>query len=215
METRFHPSVSVRVEAREDGTATLSGLGAVFYDGTPRTEFELWPGVVERIMPTFFDRALSEGQDVRGLTNHDANQLLGRTSADTMRLAKSDDGLGYSIDVADTQAGRDTRESVRRGDMTGSSFSFTVRSETWKTEDRHDDGQVEVRELHEIETLYDVGPVTFPAYTATTAGARAFDEPTDARASYDAWKALDGEQGAANAVQKRARARIVELMESG
>lgn len=208
METRYYPNNSARVEG-EDDSPIISGMGAVFYDGTPRTEFELWPGVVERVMPTFFDAALSENQDVRGLTNHDANMLLGRTGAGTMRLSKSSAGLAYSIDGSDTQASHDTQTNIKRGDMTGSSFSFTVRTETWTKEDR-DGVEIEVRELNEVDTLFDVGPVTFPAYKATTADAR-----TEARASYDAWKGADKKPDTRNALAKRTRARMVELQERG
>src|ERR1700728_2523684 len=103
IQTRFtqSQSKSTRLAKRSDGTSEICGYGAVFYDGTPDTEYPMWPGAVERIMPGAFDRALRE-DDVRGLFNHDPNLLLGRTASGTMRLRVDDVGLWYSIDPAMT-----------------------------------------------------------------------------------------------------------------
>ncbi|GAF69242.1 unnamed protein product, partial [marine sediment metagenome] len=148
----------------------LVGYAAVFYrKGDPATEYELWDGVVERVMPGAFDRALREKDDVRGLFNHDRTLLLGRTSSGTMRLSVDQVGLKYAIDVPDTQAGRDVIIVAERGDLSGSSFSFLPDDSggvLWREEEDGD-----IRELHSVK-LYDVGPVTFPAYEGTTAGVR-------------------------------------------
>src|SRR6185436_1642628 len=102
-----------------------------FYDGTPETEYELWPEgngkkrAVERIMPTAFDEILSRGDDVSGLFNHDRNIVLGRTSAGTMKLEKYKRGLRYTIWPANTTRARDTAEDIRVGNVRGSSFSFS------------------------------------------------------------------------------------------
>ena len=150
-----------------DGAGTkIVGYAAVFYDGTPGTEYELWPGVRERIMPGAFDRAIVE-DDVRALFNHDPNMVLGRTSSGTCILTVDRVGLKYSIDAPDTGCGIDTRKLIARRDITGSSFAFEIEEEKWIWEA---DGS-EIRELW-VCGLFDVGPVTFPAYEATTAGVR-------------------------------------------
>ena len=157
----------------------LVGYGAVFYDGTPETEYEMWEGFKERIMPGAFDRAIKEGDDVRGLFNHDPNQVLGRTSAKTMRLEVDKKGLIYEIDADDTQVATDVQKFIDRGDVTGSSFSFDLTDETWLTED-----EVKIREIRGVK-LYDTGPVTFPAYPGTTTQARS--EQAAVQRSYDEW----------------------------
>ncbi len=126
-------------------------------------------------MPGAFDRAIRE-DDVRGLFNHSPDMVLGRTKAKTMRLSVDAMGLAYEIDAPDTQVGRDLVESLRRGDIDGSSFSFTTTDEEWRKE-----GGVQVRLLKGV-ALYDVGPVTFPAYEATSAAARSDLEARAARA---------------------------------
>ncbi len=177
----------VSIETRGDGEdkkAVISGLGITYYnDSNPGTEFRLWEGVVERIKPGAFDQAIKD-DDVRGLFNHDPSQVLGRTKSGTMRLAATDNGVTYEIDEADTSVYRDVSEHIRRGDVTGASFAFKVTEERW-----HEDGDKEVREILGGE-LFDVGPVTYPAYQATEAtfAARSEGEDISARTSYDAWK---------------------------
>jgi len=173
-----------RIETREDGSQAIIGYAAVFYRADdPGTEFELWPGVVERIMPGAFDEVLAAKPDVRGLVNHDPNQLLGRTAAGTLELVVDKIGLAYQIEPPDTASARDALELLKRGDMNGSSFAFTVARETWTFIEDEDSELDEIREINEIGQLFDVGPVTYPAYTATEAGVRA-----EARASRDQWK---------------------------
>lgn len=183
----------MRAEPRGE-KKVITGYAAVFYrEGDKGTEYELFPGLVERIMPGAFDAALRE-DDVRGLANHKPELLLGRRRAGdasaTMRLSVDDVGLKYEIDVPDTEAGRSTYESVRRGDLDGSSFAFDTSvdwgakrgSVTW----REVDGTT-IREIGSL-TLYDVGPVTFPAYSGATAGIRSSGDEKRLRDECDAWR---------------------------
>jgi len=181
IERRFVPAEGIECRKDADGTHIV-GYGAVYYDADkPDTQFEMWPGVFERIMPRTFDRAIKE-DDVRGLFNHDPNQVLGRTPK-TMKLASDKRGTQYDISAPDTQLGRDIPVLLKRGDINGSSFAFEVTDEEWRKEDG-----VEIREIQGVK-LYDMGPVTYPAYVGTSAGIRADGELTEARASYEAWKA--------------------------
>ena len=108
--------------------------------------------------------------DVRALFNHDPNHLLGRTTSGTLKLSVDQVGLQYKIVPPDTQAGRDTVESIKRGDLTGSSFSFSIMEDKWE---KKTDGklQIDIRTLLNVQ-MFDVGPVTFPAYTSTSTGVR-------------------------------------------
>ncbi len=166
----------VRLQERSNGQMPLIvGYGAVFYrEGQPGTEYWLWDNIVERIAPTAFDRAIRE-DDIRGLKNHDPNLLLGRSKSNTMRLSVDAVGLRYEIEPPDTQAGHDTIKELRRGDLDGSSFSFTIAEGGEQVNKvRMDDGPtVYIRNLTELQ-VYDVGPVTFPAYSATSSGVRCY-----------------------------------------
>lgn len=167
--------ISNRAEQSESG---IHGIAAVFYrDDNPGTEYKLWANTVERIMPGAFDRAVAE-DDVRALFNHDPSWVLGRTKAGTMRLSVEEAGLAYHIEPSETRNYSELAAMLKRGDVDGSSFSFIVNQETWIKE-----GDREIRQIEAVQ-LYDVGPVTYPAYAATEAWTRGEDF---ARRSYDEW----------------------------
>lgn len=173
---------SVRIEKRDDGESVIAGHAAVFYDGTPETEFELWKDLVERVMVGAFDDALSRPDNVRALFNHDPNMVLGRTP-NTLTLSTDKRGLRFEILPGSTTIATDVVEHVSRGDVTGSSFAFRVTEEKWRVEE--DD--LEIREILNVE-LFDVGPVTYPAYEGTDVGLRAEGGVEEARAAYARWK---------------------------
>lgn len=168
IERRYSPGQSVEIIERGEGQLPkITGYAAVFYRADePGTEFRIYDDVAERIGPDAFTDTLKTA-DVRGAFNHDMNQILGRSSAGTLRLSVDARGLKYEIDPPNTQAGRDAVELLRRGDVNGSSFAFVPRSTTYE---RAKDGAV-VLVRNKVD-LIDVGPVSFPAYTGTEAGVR-------------------------------------------
>lgn len=194
MNEKRHLSATIEIELRGDAKKpVIRGLAAVYYDGTEGTEFELWPGMKERIMPGAFDRAVKE-DDVRALFNHDDNIVLGRTKSGTLRLSVDAKGLRYEIEPPESAAS--VIESIRRGDVSGSSFSFRVTDETFLKKD-----DVRIREIRGV-TLFDVSPVVFPAYTATEADVRSISE----RAEKSLGKPDDGLSGV------RTRERELDLL---
>ena len=185
MERRMTPAGEIKVETRADGGKTIVGYGAVFHrEGEAGTEYRLGSDIVERIAPTAFNRALQEKHDARALFNHDPNMLLGRAGAATLRLSVDQRGLRYEIDIPDTQVGKDVATSIARGDLTGSSFAFAING---KDGQRFEKGKErDVRHILDVN-LYDVGPVTYPAYEGTTTGLRSGDA-SDAHEARDAWQ---------------------------
>lgn len=174
-------TASIEIEERDGGIAQIRGYAAVFYDGTPGTEFKMG-NIRERIMPGAFRKAIDRGDDVRALFNHDPNMILGRRSAKTLKLFEDSKGLRYIIDTPNTTVGRDVAEYLRRGDVGGSSFGFQAEEEEWR-----DDEGGHIRELRSLG-LFDVGPVTYPAYTGTEASLRSLDE------AYREWRAKNEKQ---------------------
>jgi uncharacterized protein len=164
-ERRFIPGAQLRaVKGDKPG---ISGVAAVYSQNYDTGWF------IESISPGAFSRALSEGQDVRCLFNHDPDNLLARTVNNTLRLEDSPAGLKFDADTdPTTTCGRDVPAMIGRGDVDGCSFSFTVRKDTWR--DEYDAAGHYVNTYRQIDDLdlYDVGPVTFPAYTATSVGVR-------------------------------------------
>ncbi len=151
MEKRYF-NIDTRTEKRDDGSTTITGHAAVFNQMSSDLG-----GFREIIAPDAFSGVLND--DVRALVNHDPNLLLGRTTSGTLRLEQTEKGLQYSFDVPDTTYGRDLVISMERGDITQSSFAFTIENDSWETTE---DG--EVRTINKVKQLYDCSPVTYPAY---------------------------------------------------
>jgi Escherichia/Staphylococcus phage prohead protease len=122
----------------------------------------------EKIAPGAFADCLS--QDVRALVNHNPNKLIGRNKSGTLRMVEDGLGLRVEIDLPDTQTGRDTATEISRGDMDGMSFTFDTEADSW---DRATTPPT--RTLIKCSRVYDVGPVTYPAYTDTSAAMRSLD----------------------------------------
>jgi len=155
------------VEARADANGTptaLAGYAAVFDTPTTIGGPHPFQEVVDRHA---FDDVL--GDDVRVLFNHDPNLLLGRTKSGTASLAIDDRGLRYEVTPPNTQVGKDVLALVTRGDIDGSSFGFRVLEDTW-TEGATSD-ELPLRRINKV-ALYDVSPVTQPAYPTSTVEAR-------------------------------------------
>lgn len=156
VERRMFAATELRVAG--DGKK-IEGHAAVF-----NTKADIW-GFQERVAPGAFLKTIKES-DVRALFNHDPNFVLGRNKAGTLELSEDATGLVDSITPPDTAWARDLMESIRRGDITQQSFGFRTIKDAWNTEDG-----VSVRTLLEVQ-LFDVSPVTFPAYEETDCGVR-------------------------------------------
>ena len=106
--------------------------------------------------------------DVRALFNHNPDHVLGRTTSGTLQLSIDARGLAYVVNPPDTQLANDLITSMRRKDITGSSFGFCVTRDQWTD---NADGTLSGRIL-EVSTLLDVSPVTYPAYDSATSQVR-------------------------------------------
>lgn len=124
----------------------------------------------EKIAPGAFTASIMN-DDVRALWNHDPNYVLGRNKAGTLKLSEDQRGLLYEIDPPDTQWARDLRVSIKRGDVTQSSFGFEVTDQEW-IEER---GKPPLR-LIRTAKLWDVSPVTYPFYEQTDVATRSLSE---------------------------------------
>jgi len=152
-ETRFF-NIESRLDSKE-GRDVVIGHAAVF-----NSLSEDLGGFREKIQPGAFDDVLDN--DVRAYFNHDPNFLLGRVSAGTLRLGVDEKGLRYELDLPNTSAGRDLKENMRLGNITQSSFAFTLGKDgdSWE---RNEEGN-DIRIIHKVDRLYDVSPVSLPAY---------------------------------------------------
>jgi HK97 family phage prohead protease len=166
-------------EIREDDAGMhLEGYAAVF-----NSRSENLGGFTETIAPGAFRASLRSRNDIKLLWNHDSSAVLGSTRAGTLVLTEDDRGLRVSATLPNTTHGRDARELIRRGDVTGFSFGFSLPTrggDSWSQ-----DGTERV--LKSVR-LFEVSVgVAFPAYSATngTATVRGWDKLAK-RANVDA-----------------------------
>lgn len=116
------------------------------------------PGATTRLLGT---------EDVRALLNHDKNRLLGRTTNGTLTLTEDAQGVRMRVQLPPTATAAEVFELTKRGDLSSGSFAFWPKRESWYPPDRSGLPLVVVEEL---ERLYDVSVVTYPAYKETTIG---------------------------------------------
>lgn len=154
-----------RMKKKDDDSESrrVVGYAAVFNSASET----LWGSFVEEVDAAAFDEA--DMSDVRALFNHDDNKILARTPG-TLALEIDSSGLRYEFDMPDTTYGNDLLESMRRGDVTQSSFGFTVMEDEWI--DRSADQLLPLRRILKVGRVFDVSPVTYPAYPETTSEVR-------------------------------------------
>jgi HK97 family phage prohead protease len=165
VERRTH-TVEMRVKDAGYGkkTPTMEGYGANF-----NVLSEDLGGFREILMPGCFKDSIVSC-DVRGLFNHNPDKILGRNTAGTLRLNEDEKGLRFEIDPPETTYAKDLQVSMSRGDITQCSFGFKVGEDgqSWA----RDSAGMWIRTITKVEKLYDVSPVTYPAYTSTTCAVR-------------------------------------------
>jgi HK97 family phage prohead protease len=162
-ERRF---VSEPVQFRAEDENIIEGYAAVF--NKPSQDFGGWN---ERIAPGAFADVLTD--DAVALFNHDMNYVLGRNGVN-VTLSEDERGLKYTVKLPDTSFAKDLRNLIKDGIIHQSSFAFTVKEQEWKHSDKREEPSV--RTIKKVKRLYDVSPVTTPAYPDATVGARSFAE---------------------------------------
>lgn len=150
-------------------------------------------------------------KDVRFLINHNTDMVpLARSrnnnANSTMQLERVEGGLNIraNLDTENNETARSLYSAVSRGDISGMSFMFTVRSEEWTDLD----SDYPVRHITAIDRVFEVSAVIFPAYEATSIEARA-----DVQALESARAALESERAKAE-TEARARAEKMEAIKN-
>jgi hypothetical protein len=133
---------------KKEGGYIVEGYAAKFDETTDLGKFR------ERIQRGAFKNVLDN--DVRFLLNHDG-LTLARTTNGTLKLREDATGLHYTAELNDTTAGRDLYAAIKRGDISQSSFAFTIDRQSWS-----DDNST--RTVEQVGRLLDVSAVVYPAY---------------------------------------------------
>jgi HK97 family phage prohead protease len=205
-ETRELRTYTGTVELRMDGEdsdwpAEVTGVAAVVNQAT-----DIGGWFEEEIARGAFDSALQGKIDIPVLFNHDANQIVGRTTSGTAKVWVNDAGhLAYSfVPDAKNPVHQHVVRSIQRGDITQSSFAFTVSRAMWSASAKYGDDSY--RTILEVKKLYDVSPVTYPAYSGTSVGSR------DAEAIESERAAIIAERSAGSTKQADAKRLINQAL---
>jgi uncharacterized protein len=151
----------------EGEPATISGYASLFNSPYDTGWF------IEEVDLHAFDTVMASNPDVRALWNHNPDCVLGRTTSGTLHLTLDARGLAYVVDPPDTTLAKDLMVSMRRKDVTQSSFAFVCKRDQWV---ENPDGTI-TRTILEFDELLDVSPVTYPANPATSASSRSRSIP--------------------------------------
>ncbi len=173
----------VRSEKRDGSDAAIiAGIGSAY-----SSEYDVG-FFTEIFAPGAFSKSLKTS-DARCLFNHDNNFVLGRQKPGTLRVSEGSEALVYECEPPDSPIARSIVESIKRGDVDGSSIGFYTIKDQW-VDERDDSGKIvkTTRTVIEAE-LVDVGPVTFPANPDATSKVRSMfpdGMPAEVRTRADA-----------------------------
>ena len=167
----FFPSVELRAykTEEEESRMLVEGYAIVF-----NSESRDLGGFTEVVKEDALDKALERNTDVLALYGHDYQNVLGRQSADTLQLKKDERGIKFTLDLPNTQLGRDVYTLVERGDLKGNSFGFTVEKDSWDKK-----GDKVIRTIEQVRDLFEISIVSLPAYEATELTKRSYEDFTE------------------------------------
>jgi len=165
MEVRtFKAEIRAAIEGR-----TIEGTAVVYNTLSQR----MW-GFREKVAPGAFAESLADSKrDVFALWNHNADFPLASRASKTLTLEDTQSGLQFRFDVNDALWGEAAYRSIKDGIVTKMSFGFRTVADEWHTEEKE-----EIRTVLKAE-LYEISPVLFPAYTATSVEARSVLTPEE------------------------------------
>lgn len=160
MERRYR---KFETRASEDGKGlTLYGYIALYDSLSDVLTDADGESFIEVIKPGAFTKSLNRN-DIRALWNHSTDHVLGRTASGTLTLTEDQQGVAFSLQLPETQCGRDLAVLVNRGDVSGCSFGFFASLERCTSVSN----ELPLRELLEVDVL-ECSICTFPAYPETS-----------------------------------------------
>lgn len=154
----------------DEGKPIIEGNGIVLNQRSEKLGFFIEIIDPDSLRDTNFDDAVS-------LFNHNSDYVLGAFRNKTLELSITREAVRYRSQVPPTQTIRDlVLTTIDLGYVRGSSFMFSIaeNGDEWEEES---DGTI-IRYVRKIERVYEMGPVTMPAYSQTTTdiAKRSFDD---------------------------------------
>jgi HK97 family phage prohead protease len=166
IEKRSFDSGLIGFSKEDHNVVRLTGL-AIPYNKLSDNPISNMPKVRERILPGAFKRSVEGDRDIMMLWNHELKYIFGRTSKRTLILNEGNDGVTFDNVPPESNWAKDLLPSIKRGDYTNMSFSFSDNVEPdWTLEN----GEY-VRNVRDA-TLFEISLVPFAVYETTSIGQR-------------------------------------------
>lgn len=164
MENQEKRFLTGEVEVRQSGKkgVTVEGYAALF-----DSETVIGGQFAERVARGAFDNA--DMSNTVALFNHNWDQPLARMG-NGLTLEVDERGLKYSFELGNQSYAQDLAENIRMGNVSTSSFGFTIKDDEWERRDG-----MNLRTINSVDVLYDVSPTTQGAYPTTEVGLRSME----------------------------------------
>lgn len=180
----------IRENGDSGASRTIFGYSIVF-ERESELLSDYWDNYREIIERGAVDQALLDASDIKMTLWHNRERLLARRDhgEGTLEVGIDDIGVWYRFDAPHTPDGDTALELVRRGDLGGSSFTYTTDESADVRYDKLEDGAI-VRHVLKIGRIYDMTIASDPAYKDTTVNAREINaqfEPQP-KPERDAWR---------------------------
>src|SRR5699024_9756368 len=164
--------VEIRAAQTENNELVVTGMPVVFDEPTKINDhLGNYTEIIQRSALNGVDLS-----DTRLLYNHNLNSIPLARTPKTMELSINEKGLNMRATLPDTEEGRSVYTAVKRGDLTGMSFSFTC-----DKAGSHYDAKTKTRSISKIRKLYECSIVPFPAYQQTSVEARSQIDEAEAQ----------------------------------
>lgn len=173
-EKRVLPAeIEIREAEQEGGARTITG--SIKYNSESHVMRD-WTGekFIEVIAPGAFDEYMRSLPTV-ALWCHKTDQILGNTRSGTLKLINSQEELRFENEPPNNSVGNDAWENVRRGDVDGVSFGFSVPDGGDKWEKVAHNGEQILKRTVMKAALPEISLTPFAAYPANGVSIRSLD----------------------------------------
>lgn len=154
----------IELRESEDGKRTITGYAIKWGELSQKLGF--FRKFREKIQKGAFTDSLKADRQYSHW-NHNTDTILGSTESGSLRLFEDEIGLRFENDLPNTTDGNNAYELVKRGDIRGVSFGFSIKGQEW---DDTDDDNI-IRTVTKGK-LYEISPTPYPAYPQTEVSAR-------------------------------------------
>nr|DAE93794.1 MAG TPA: prohead serine protease [Caudoviricetes sp.] len=172
---QFHPRL--REAAGENESGRIIEGYAIVFGVESRMLVDYWEDYREIIEPGAITEADLAAMDIKMTIWHNRERLLARSNkgVGTLKLSVDEVGVKYEFEAPDTPDGNTALVLVKRGDLSGSSFTFWS-DETSSVRYTKDDEGVLLRHVKRIDMVYEMTLASDPAYVQTNVTAREIEQ---------------------------------------